>query len=272
MKNDSISNGGMFNVYDKKYLDHNQESLEKIKKIINIEVEKLNKNGPNIINNSDIISNYNTSKYTSGNNIIIGNNTMNEIKTYGNMNYLFNNNLNYSNINDLLLLSKLLFLLDSNKFPFNSHFDNLYTGNETNNLDSNNNASNNTFNSLYPQNFLTNNYYINSLLNLINMENKKKNFDNILNQRKEISNNKLLYANDNYSSKLVKPKSPYRKIKIIIEEVNTNDKCFPFKTGKGIINTTSKLKNEEIKDKKEDENNKNSYIKEINVNDKIDKI
>ena len=97
MKNDSISTGGMFNVYDKDYLVHNQESLEKFEKNINIEVEKLNKDNPNIINNSDIISNYNTSKYTSGNNIIIGNNTMNEIKTYGNMNYLFNNNLNYSN-------------------------------------------------------------------------------------------------------------------------------------------------------------------------------
>jgi len=272
MKNDSISTGGMFNVYDKDYLVHNQESLEKFEKNINIEVEKLNKDNPNIINNSDIISNYNISKYTCGNNIIIGNNTMNEIKTYGNMNYLFNNNLNYSNINDLLLRSKLLFLLNSNKFPYNSHFGNLYTGNETNNLVFNNNAYNNTFYSLYSQNFLTNNYYFNTLVNLINMENKKQIFDNILNERKEISNNKLLFENDNNSSQLVKPKRPYRRHKIIIEEVNTNDKCFPFKTGKGIINTTSKLKDEEIKDKKEDENNKNSYIKEINVNDKIDKI
>ena len=40
MKNDSISTGGMFNVYDKDYLIHNQESLEKFEKNINIELEK----------------------------------------------------------------------------------------------------------------------------------------------------------------------------------------------------------------------------------------
>ena len=273
MKNNLIFNEGKFNVYGKDYLDQvNQTSLAKIEKKSNIDVEKLNKDSPNIRNNSDIISDYNTFKYTSRNNIIVGNNMMNGLNTYGNMNYLFNNNLNYSNINDLRLRSKLLFLLDSNKFPYNSHFDNLYTRNGTNNLVFNSYTYNNTFYSLYPQIFLTNNYYFNSFLNLINMEKEKKYSDNILSEKKETSNNKVLFVNDNCSSKLVKPKRPYRRHKIIIEEVNTDDNCFPFKTGKGIINTTSKLKNEEIKDKKEDENNQNSNIKEINVKDNIDKI
>ena len=84
-------------------------------------------------------------------------------------------------------------------------------------------------------------------------------------------------------------KRPYNKRKLDYHTINFNDQCFPFKTGKGVINITTKFNNKQteplISDSKEkilqepneDENQINKVIEEssnlnLNLNDKNDNI
>jgi hypothetical protein len=72
--------------------------------------------------------------------------------------------------------------------------------------------------------------------------------------------NKSLFKDDISSELIIK-----RGIKRNFAGINLNDKCFPFTSGKGIINLTSKMKNEDItknnnmiNDKKDEISNRNN--------------
>ena len=69
------------------------------------------------------------------------------------------------------------------------------------------------------------------------------------NENREIKDNnkqnrKTNHKNNNKEKKQSNPmilkRGPYKKKNKIIEQLDFNDKCFPFKTGKGIINITTK--------------------------------
>ena len=64
--------------------------------------------------------------------------------------------------------------------------------------------------------------------------------------------NKISTQNNSQSNSLVYKRGPYKKkMKKTTDEINLYDKCFPFKTGKGIINLTTKYNYDPLEDNKE---------------------
>ena len=63
-----------------------------------------------------------------------------------------------------------------------------------------------------------------------------------LNNDKALKNNLILSNKYDKNVKLIKHKrGPYKKKKLLSDKINFEDKCFPFKLGKGIINITTKF-------------------------------
>lgn len=65
--------------------------------------------------------------------------------------------------------------------------------------------------------------------------------------------------NDKNPKKENNKRGPYKKAKLFLKDINIDDKCFPFKTGKGIINITTKFNNDYLGEniEKVQEENKN---------------
>ena len=107
----------------------------------------------------------------------------------------------------------------------------------------------------------------------------KENNENIINNNetekidllgKKIKRNKIIASSSNI--KLSIKRGPYKRKYLGSIELNLDDKCFPFKSGKGIINITSKFNYEMLRENKNNNNNNNrNSISSFISNDNFDK-
>lgn len=96
---------------------------------------------------------------------------------------------------------------------------------------------------------------------------KKENNENVINNNeakkeellgKKIKRNKIITSSSNIKVSI--KRGPYKRKFLENIELNLDDKCFPFKSGKGIINITSKFNYEKLQENK----NSNNYNNMIN--------
>ena len=110
----------------------------------------------------------------------------------------------------------------------------------------NKNKYNNSLSPLFDNNNFTTDKFMFpiELYNTIKLDNEKKDENNkICKIAKSVSNfsNKISTQNNSRINSVAYKRGPYKKkVKGNINEINIFDKCFPFKTGKGIINITTK--------------------------------
>lgn len=107
----------------------------------------------------------------------------------------------------------------------------------------------------------------------------KENNENIINNNetekidllgKKIKRNKKIVSSSNI--KVPIKRGPYKRKYLGSIELNLDDKCFPFKSGKGIINITSKFNYEMLQENKNNNNNNNmNSISSFTSTDNFDK-
>ena len=122
----------------------------------------------------------------------------------------------------------------------------------------------NSFASFFSQKLLNQNNYFNLYNNKINSKNTS--LDEYSGQAIMNPNEKNLFDGD--SPELNIKQDQFKKNEINLGGINLDDKCFPFTSGRGIINMTSIMKNEDITENDDNINeikngisneNKNSY-------------
>lgn len=84
---------------------------------------------------------------------------------------------------------------------------------------------------------------------------------------KKIKRNKIMTSNIKVSIK----RGPYKRKNLGNIELNLDDKCFPFKKGKGIINLTSKFNYEMLQENKDNNNYDNNISSLTTPNDNFDR-
>lgn len=120
--------------------------------------------------------------------------------------------------------------------------------------------------------------------NITPKKNNKKNKKNINNNKSDNNNNiikddinnikntknELILPND-ISEKPTKGKrGPYKKKKLFSDLISFDDKCFPFKLGKGVININTKFNYDYQEDDNEDNKDLNSYeLTDVKTNEEL---
>ena len=113
------------------------------------------------------------------------------------------------------------------------------------NITNKNKYTNNSLSPLFDNNNFTTNKFMFpiELYNTIKLDNENINDNKICKIAKSVSNfsNKISTQNNSRINSVAYKRGPYKKkVKGNIDEINIFDKCFPFKTGKGIININTK--------------------------------
>ena len=286
MINELNSNESVFSVCYKDYSEEDyvsqlplikSDNISKLEELKNNYLNALNKSVQNnsfIINKSEKNDETNSPKEVTKNNMIIEKNTLDENKKCDNLTNPFNNVMNDIN-NKKDGNQTLMNIVATNKFIYRK-FKIIYRK-ENDNSFSNNHDNNNSCSSLFsPKNININNYY-----NFFKNKIKKNNtlpFDTYLNKIIFNTKKKNLIKDDGSSNLVIKRRrNKINKNKNNNDEINLNDKCFPFTSGKGIINNTSIMKNEDTtknnnngsgkKDEISNENNNNGNSNEKTYTD-----